>query len=269
MKPLLDNNRYKISYRVPGYPNTFTERFDTIEEANFRIAQIELDKSKGTLKPPVRDNKKQNSSVTLAVFLDEFVKDYGAKNWGDSYYSCAIHRINDYVKPYLGQYQLRDITTKMLDDFYSELLKKPASARKGFEGRTQTVSISVVEKVRTLLSTAFAQAVRWGYIENNPAYGACVPSSEHRKRDVWTPNQALKALAICNDPNLHMCMLLGLSGSFRIGEILGLQWSDVHISEQTIADGSSHIYIKQELKRCSKSVLKVLDRKSTRLNSSH
>ena len=45
MKPRLKGKQYEISYRCPGYDRPFFERFATIQEANLRIAQIELDKS--------------------------------------------------------------------------------------------------------------------------------------------------------------------------------------------------------------------------------
>ena len=35
-------NRWEIVYRVPGYNRTFSEHFATEEEANLRIAEIEL-----------------------------------------------------------------------------------------------------------------------------------------------------------------------------------------------------------------------------------
>lgn len=45
----------------------------------------------------------------------------------------------------------------------------------------------------------------------------------------------------------------------RVGEILGLQWKYVHITDTTLLDNTSYLEIKQELKRCDKSTLSVLD----------
>ena len=36
VKPIKRWNRWEITYRIPGYTKLFSERFDTIEEANIR-----------------------------------------------------------------------------------------------------------------------------------------------------------------------------------------------------------------------------------------
>ena len=97
MKPVKKWNRWEIVYRVPGYRTPFSEHFDMEEEANVRIAEINLAKRMGTLKPPVK--AKKTGCLTLGEFLDEYVEKYGANKWGDSYYSINLHRINDYIKP--------------------------------------------------------------------------------------------------------------------------------------------------------------------------
>ena len=142
MKPVQKWNRWEIVYRVPGYKNPFAERFDTQEEANIRIAEIEYAKRMGTLKPPSRVEKAR--ILTLSEFLDEYVANYGANNWGDSYYSINRHRIDDYVKPYIGEMLLRDITTRTLDEYYNKLLSTPAVILKGHKDQTKTVSYSVI-----------------------------------------------------------------------------------------------------------------------------
>ena len=52
MKARKKGHQYEIVYRCPGYKKPFYERFATMEEANLRIAQIDLDKSRGELRPP-------------------------------------------------------------------------------------------------------------------------------------------------------------------------------------------------------------------------
>ena len=71
-------NRWEIVYRVPGYDRTFSEHFDTEEAANLRIAEIELAKREGKLKPPGKLAK--THPITVGEFLDEFVEKYGVKN---------------------------------------------------------------------------------------------------------------------------------------------------------------------------------------------
>ena len=52
MKPKKCGRKWRIEYRHPNYKNPIHESFDTEEEANFRIAEIELQKKRGTIVPP-------------------------------------------------------------------------------------------------------------------------------------------------------------------------------------------------------------------------
>ena len=259
MKPIKKWNRWEIVYRVPGYKSPFAERFDTLEEANIRIAEIEYAKRMGTLKPPSRVEKAR--ILTLGEYLDEYVQNYGANNWGDSYYSISRHRIDDYIKPFIGEMLLRDITTRILDEYYNKLLDTPAVLMKGHKDQTKTVSYRVIEKIDDLLSAAFNQAVKWEYISKNPALGATVPKAPPKKREVWSPAEAKIAINACTDKTLKACILLAIGCSMRAGEILGLQWSEVDISEETLGSNSSMLKVKQELKRCDKATLAVLNNK--------
>lgn len=51
MKAIKHGNRYQITYRCPHFSKPISEYFDSIEEANLRIAQIQLEKKRGTLLP--------------------------------------------------------------------------------------------------------------------------------------------------------------------------------------------------------------------------
>jgi integrase len=88
-----------------------------------------------------------------------------------------------------------------------------------------------------------------------------VPKAPSKRRDVWTPAEAQKAISVCTDPNLKVCLLLSIGCSLRLGEILGLQWSHVHITEESLRDNSSVLEIRQELKRCDKEALRALEGK--------
>jgi len=57
-------------------------------------------------------------------------------------------------------------------------------------------------------------------------------------------------------------MLLALGCSLRIGEILGLTWDCVDITEESIANDTAGVYINKELKRCDKSSLEDLRRRN-------
>ena len=52
MKAIKHGKRYQVTYRCPHFSKPISEYFDSKEEANLRIAQIQLEKKQGTLTPP-------------------------------------------------------------------------------------------------------------------------------------------------------------------------------------------------------------------------
>ena len=78
---------------------------------------------------------------------------------------------------------------------------------------------------------------------------------------MWTTEEAQRALSLCDDPILLLAMLLALGCSMRIGEILGLTWDCVDISESSTADGTACVLVNKELKRCDKTSLADLQRR--------
>lgn len=259
MKPRQRGKQWEISYRCPGYSKPIFERFQSYEAAKLRIAEIEYEKSIGQLRPPKVSSGKANQPskrfVTVGELMDEYVQLYGLNHWGDSYLSYSRHRIEHYIKPYLGNVLVSDLTTHELDLYYNSLQDKPAVVLKGHKADNKTVSLPVIEKVHALLRSAFKQAVAWGYISTNPAINVTLPKCKSKPREVWTAEQAQEALALCTDSTLRLAMLLALGCSLRIGEILGLTWDCVNIEEANVQQGNAFVRIEKELKRCQKQSL--------------
>lgn len=149
----------------------------------------------------------------------------------------------------------------MLDRFYQSLQDKPAVILKGHKATDKTISPHVIEKIHALMKSALNQAVTWGYIQTNPATAITLPKARSQPRAVWTPEQAQTAIDLCDDLVLRLAMLLALGCSMRIGEILGLTWDCVDITEESIASGTAGIYVNKELKRCDRASLEDLERR--------
>lgn len=265
MKPRQKGQKWEISYRCPGYSKPIYERFPSYETAKLRIAEVEYEKSIGQLRPPPAsvpgDDSKSKKFITVGELLDEYVQLYGLRHWGDSYLSYSRHRIEHYIKPYIGSVFLCDLTAHILDRFYNSLQDKPAVILKGHKATDKTISPHVIEKIHALMKSALNQAITWGYIQTNPAANITLPKAKSQAREVWTPAQAQQAIDLCADPVLRLAMLLALGCSLRIGEILGLTWDCVDATEESVANGTAGIYINKELKRCDKSSLDDLKRR--------
>ena len=256
-------NCYQVQYRCPGEKNPRTESFKTEEEAIIRDKQIALAKKKGNFTPPPKQSKgviKHQKEVTVKAFLEEYVEMYGLKKWGDSYYTACMGLINNYINPQIGDRYVRSLDVRDIDEYYTSLLDIPAVVVTGHMDTGATVSAHTVGRIHKLLKSAFAKAKVWGYTDINPTIGATLPEYRSQKRAVWSDVEALAALNACNTPILRICLYLAIGCSLRLGEILGLQWEQVHITDADIARGEAHIKIDRELKRCSNKSLDQLER---------
>ena len=266
MKARKKGTMYEISYRCPGHPKPYYERFETLEEANLRIAAIEYDRTHDQLRPPTKFTKKKEAGVihkkyiTVSELMDEYVQIYGLNHWSESTLSCNLHRIRDYIKPYIGGVYIQDLTTYDLDAYYSSLLDQPAVVMKGHKEQHE-ISPSVINKVHALMRGALNQAIAWGCISTNPAMNCTPPDYDHEERAVWSVEEAQRAIELCEDPVLKTCMILAVGCSARIGEVLGLTWDCIDIPDGEDGTENATLHINKELKRCVKENLDKLDRR--------
>jgi integrase len=123
---------------------------------------------------------------------------------------------------------------------------------------TEFVTNATIEKIIKLLRCAFRQAVRWELVAKNPFDNVMLPKVEYKKRDIWTADMIRTALDQCTNSKLYVAMNLAFACSLRMGEILGLTWSNVHISDEDIADDNAYVYIDKELAQASKRAIEML-----------
>ena len=101
--------------------------------------------------------------------------------------------------------------------------------------------------------------MKWEYIGRNPTEHANLPKHEPQKREIWTAEEYLKAIEVCEDDLLSLCMQLAFSGSLRIGEITGLTWDCVDVSDEAIETQNAFIFVDKELTRVSRAAMVKLD----------
>lgn len=94
--------------------------------------------------------------------------------------------------------------------------------------------------------------------KNYPFDNVILPKTEYNKRDIWNADMIRKALDLCTDSKLYVAMNLSFACSLRMGEILGLTWDNVHISDEDIAADKAYVYVDKELSRASKRAIEVL-----------
>ena len=212
------------------------ETFTDLSDAKNRKKEVEYKESVGTFVVP--------QCKTLNDLLPEYVALYGKNKWALSTYQANTALIANYITPLIGSMKLQDITTRVIEGYYQRLLKYEAADPMCGKRKHQFVSPSTVRSVHKILQSAFEQAVKWELMEKNPCIYATLPKYTSKKRDIWTAETLFRALKVCDDPKLRLCINLSFSCSLRLGELLGLTWDCVDISPESIDAGRASIYIR-------------------------
>jgi ParB/RepB/Spo0J family partition protein len=164
--------------------------------------------------------------ATLKELTEEYVQIYGHDKWGVSTYSGNVALINNYILPTIGDTKLAGINTHFMEKYYKDLLKMPA-----------------------VKST------------KNPAVDATVPKAKKQEREIWTAEMLMQALEACDNKMLKIAFHLAFTATLRIGEVLGLTWDAMDISEEAIAVNRAYVYINKEVERVSKQAVEELNSK--------
>ena len=226
------------------------ESFDTKAEAKHRKAEIEYKQGSRTFIAP--------SKTTVAAFLEDFVSLYGTKKWSPSTYEANTGLIRNYINPKLGSTLMQDVTSIAADRFISALQRTKCPTYKNRYSKTEYMTPANIERINKLLRCAFGQAVRWDIIAKNPFENTTLPKIKRKPREIWDAATIRKALDECKDGRLYVAINLSFACSLRIGEIVGLTWDNIHISDADIASDNAYLCVEKELVRVREDSLAVL-----------
>ena len=176
---------------------------------------------------------------------------YGVNTWAMSTYESRRGLARNYITPIIGDMLLSDITPRMMDKYYRDLLSVKTVSVNNRKPTSEYLTPHTVREIHKLLRSAFNQAVRWELISRNPVLNATLPKEEHKERDIWTAETLSKAMEVCDDPILSLALNLAFSCSLRIGEMLGLTWDCIDFEHKVI-------HFDKTLQRVSKEALKIL-----------
>lgn len=249
-------NRYSVVYTYTdenGEKKQKWETFNTNAEAKKRKTQVEFEQDTGTFVLP--------SAKTVSELLEEYMAIYGVNTWAMSTYEARRSLIFNYINPLIGDLRLDEVTPRTMDKYYQSLLTVKARVINNRKPTNAYLTAHTVREVHKLLRNAFNQAVKWELMSRNPVLNATLPKEEHKQRDIWTADILFKALEVCDDDNLSLALNLAFSCSLRMGEMLGLTWDCIDISEESIKAGRAYIFVNKELQRVNRNALEQLNEK--------
>jgi len=110
--------------------------------------------------------------------------------------------------------------------------------------RCRPMSAMTIRQIHSILSGAFAAAVRWEWIDRNPAGSAKLPKARHRSPTSPTPATVATVIATARELQLDLLALymwLAAVTGARRGELCGLQWADIDLDAGVIHIGFSYL----------------------------
>lgn len=248
--------KFSVVYRYideQGNERQKWETFATMAEAKKRKLEVEFKQESNEFVAP--------TTKTVNDLLSEYMSIYGLNTWAISTYESRQALISNYIAPLIGDTLLDDVTPRMMDKFYRELLSVKSVGSKYAKPKNEFVSPHIVREIHKLLRNAFNQAVKWELMSRNPVEHATLPKEEHVPREIWTTDILFKALDACEDDDLLLAMNLAFSCTLRMGELLGLTWDCVDISQTSIDSGQAFIFVNKELQRVRRDALEALGEK--------
>jgi integrase len=139
----------------------------------------------------------------------------------------------------LGRRRALSVTRKDIDDLVDFALTagRKIGGKPGTGLGTRSVRLMLQQ-----LSAAFERAVDEGQLPKNPCRRVKVPEGAERESTTWSEGQLRRFLAAAAGDRLFACWLLSLLG-LRRGEVLGLKWGDISLTEGTLAIARTRVLV--------------------------
>ncbi len=221
-----------------------TERQPAQEQADrvlrrFLLKALKKEIESGRVGPKGR----QTVGEFVSEWLESTVKPRRRPNTYRTYASLVRH----HIIPEFGRTRLSEITPQDVQRFTGRLLA--------------THSPRTVHLVRAVLGIALRQAERFDLVARNAARLSDPIPQVETERHPLAPEELPRFLDAARSHRLEALFAVSIGAGLRIGEVLGLSWSDLDVPQGTLAvrqqlDLIDHRYILTEPKRkASKRVL--------------
>lgn len=123
-------------------------------------------------------------SLLFRDYAKQFMETKAVAGLADSTLSHYQDMLDNRILPCFGHKKMRDITGKMIDQFYKELLAEGQNKRTG-----KPLSPKTVLEHHRLLSNMFSQAKKQHIVSHNPAEDATPPKTTKTLPNYYQPEQ--------------------------------------------------------------------------------
>lgn len=247
-------NSWELTIPIKKNPDGTWERIyrtfhGTGPQADEELSKIGADIANG--------NFVDTKNLTFGEFLDRWLSTHVIITVRPSTYEWYKMIVEKHIKPNLGGVLMSKLSPLHLQQYYMDMLKKGRLPKKKpaspIEGETASapeeplkgLSANMVRGHHRTIHKALEVAVRWGLAAKNISDNVDPPRSERKEFKTLNEEEIDKFLESAETSRNYVLYLAAISTGLRLGELLGLRWSDVD-------QKNGAIYVRQALKRSGK-----------------
>ncbi len=215
----------------------------TLKDAEIALAEFITEVNRGLVP--------EGKSITFEEFFYIWDEKYASKELAPKTYSRYIGILKSRILPYLGSFPLDKIKPTDLMNFY-DMLENDTQikriAKNNGQRTLKPLSPKTILEHHRLISAMLQNAVYWQLLPSNPARRVKPPKTKKPKMEFFNDDECkllIQSLIELTGSKLKYkaAILLDIFSGVRRGELIGLEWSDVDLKNETININKSTQYL--------------------------
>ena len=162
------------------------------------------------------------AGLKLTEYLHRWVEDVARSSVRPRTYQLYKWLIDKHITPRIGGVKLDKLTPMHLHELLRLMEREGCSAR-------------LRQMVFARLNRALKQAVRWGLIPRNVCDAVDKPRAPRKEFEVLDQAQVQTFLEAAKGTRLYALYVVAVTTGLRQGELLGLRWTDVNLTDGALA----------------------------------
>ena len=158
--------------------------------------------------------------LTVGVYLQSWLETYATTNCSAKTVQGYRQSINCYTEPIAG-ITLQKLDATHIQPIYAGMIKR------GLSNRT-------VDALHKALNIALNTAVKQGTLKRNILDSVIAPKVVKKEVEVWGAEMRAKAMTVLRGSQYGDFYQLGLMTGMRRGELAGLKWANVNLSNHQL-----------------------------------
>ena len=171
--------------------------------------------------------------LKLRDFAKQWFQEYCQKKLAPQTQRAYKNQIDNRIIPALGHIEIKELRPLHIIQFINTLEGEGVR----FDGRKGKISGEAVIYCFRVLSSMLQDALQWQIISVNPCAQVKPPSVKHHKPTNFDEDSVARMINALNDEPLKYRIIinLALDSGLRLGELMGLQWSDIDFEKSILS----------------------------------